>query len=106
MESILIWNVDFLVGTSDDINRVLFSSNDGQFQVVFHDKQDHSIVYSFMVMSSSPLLMSTMTTNTPTNLPGARVSCSNGLSHLQNSADINTLVLPGKNTKRCYKVWL
>ena len=88
MESILEWDIDFLTGS--DIDGVLFPSPG---ELTPH--RSSGVVYRFMVTSSSPFT-STMTTNTPADLSGARVSCFNSR---QSSAEGTTLILPRKNTK-------
>ena len=100
MESTTLeWDVDFLTG--EDFNRVIFILIEEERAEPrdihrLHDQNLTGVVYRFMVISLSPF-MSTMTTNTSTDLSGARVSCS-GRSSTPSSADgtTATLMLPGK----------
>ena len=86
----LHWDVDFLSG--DDINRVTFILSDTIGRELSPMNRGTGVnVYKFNLTSNSPLT-STMTTNTPTDLAGATISCSNGA---QSSADVATLDFPG-----------
>ena len=95
MESLsLEWDIDFLAG--DDINRVFLSHDEEHRELT---RVPTGVVYRFMATSSRFQIMSTMTTNTSTDLSGARVSCSGRSRHPQSSAVMTTLDLPGKSTK-------
>jgi hypothetical protein len=103
MESKLImsWDIDFQDVADDNINRVLFIRGEGPTELTFiHNRGlQVGVEYRFMVTSLSPFT-STMTTNTSTDLSGAIVSCSDGPSrHPQSIMGMNTLALPGNNTK-------
>ena len=91
----LHWDVDFLSG--DNINRVTFFLGDAIGREFSPMNRGIDTMYKFNLTSTSPLT-STMTTNTPTDLSGATVSCSNGA---QSSADVATLDFPGK----CSLLW-
>ena len=96
MESLSLvqeWDVDFLAG--DGIYRVLLSHHELLTELILN--RDPGVLYRFMVTSLSPFT-STMTTNTPADLSGARVSCSNRSRYPLSSAVMTTLALPGKNT--------
>ena len=94
MESTLEWNIHFLAG--DNLERVLFSRDQRTPTELTRDPT--GVVYRFMVTSMSPFqIMSTMTTNTPTDLSGARVTCSSRSNLLQDLSTA-TLILLGKNT--------
>ena len=71
----LLWDVDFLSGS--DINRVTFVIGDPIGREFSPMNRGTGIVYKFNLTSKSPLT-STMITNTPTDLSGATVSCSDG----------------------------
>ena len=95
MESSMEWDVDFLTG--EDINRVILTHIEEERDIhLLHNQGPATVVYRFTVTSLSPF-MSTMTTNTSTDLSGARISCS-GRSNTPRSADRTTatLMLPGK----------
>ena len=87
----LHWGIDFSSGQSlEDIDRVVYLPTDpiGRDMVA----TTRGTVYHFNLTSKSPLT-STMSTNTPTDLSGATVSCS--INGEQNSPDMATLVLHG-----------
>ena len=86
----LHWDIDFLSG--DDLNRVSFFKSDKTGKNYTFMNRGTGIVYHFNLTSKCPLT-STMTTNTPTDLSGARISCS--LNGTQSSADVTRLILPG-----------
>ena len=73
------------------MSRVSFLKSDKTGLTYRYMNRGAGIVYHFNLTSKCPLT-STMTTNTPTDLSGARISCSNGT---QSSADMSTLTLPG-----------
>jgi hypothetical protein len=99
MESKLSWDIYFQDIADDNINRVLFIRGEGPTELTFIHNRGLGVEYRFMVTSLSPFT-STMTTNTSTDLSGARVSCSDRPSrHPQSIMDMTTLALSGKNTK-------
>ena len=80
----LLWGIDFLSG--DDINRVTYQSGTDPIGQEYATKRGTAgDIYHFNLTSKSPL-SSTMTTNIPTDLSGATVSCSNGLQGSDNVA--------------------
>ena len=77
-ESTLHWAIDLL--GSVDIDRVTYFAGD---PTGFHQEASNmgtGVVYRFNLTSKSPLT-STMTTNTPTDLSGATVTCSDGAGY-------------------------
>ena len=85
----LYWGIDFL--SDENVDRVTYFLSDPTGQDQSATNEGTGVVYNFNLTSKSPLT-STMTTDTPTDLSGARVSCSNGV---ENSADVATLALHG-----------
>ena len=84
------WGIDLL--GIEDIDRVTYLAADPTGFHLEAANRGTGVVYHFNLTSKSPLT-STMTTNTPTDLSGATVSCSDGAG---DSADRNVAILHGK----------
>ena len=97
------WDIDFLGHGDNDFHRVVLFHGE-QFELT---RVPTGVVYRFMATLLSPFqIMSTMSTNTSTDLSGATVSCSSLSTH-QNPQTSSTLMFPGKNTNLChYKIRL
>ena len=86
----LHWSIDFLRG--ENINRISFLPGDPAGHHQHAINSGTGVEYDFNLTSRSPLT-SIMTINTPTDLFGAIVSCSDAVEH---PADVATLDLNGK----------
>ena len=79
----LHWEIDFFSG--NDIDRVTYQLDDLVGRDQYANNSGTGVEYHFKLTSKSPLT-SIMTTNTPTDLSRARVSCSNGFPSLPSMA--------------------
>ena len=90
----LSWDIDFSSG--QDIERVNYLSTDKIYQNLYAINRGTGIEYHFNLTSKSPFT-STMTTDTPTDLSGARVLC---YDEVQSSPSV--LMLPSKAFSTMY----
>ena len=86
----LHWSIHFLKG--ENIDRISFLPGDPAGHHQHAINSGTGVEYDFNLTSRSPLT-SIMTINTPTDLFGAIVSCSDAVEH---PADVATLNLNGK----------
>ena len=79
----LHWSIDFLSGK--DIDRVTYLSTypTGLVYLVANEGTQSSVEYHFNLTFKSPLT-STMITDTPTDLSGATISCTEGVQSSAN----------------------